>query len=344
MSVGGLLASSTIPGTSDAAGGMFEFSFATEPAVTAGTQYGLVIRLTASRTGTQAWLATSGDVMAGGRRVVCSTTACSTPTGQNSNSDLVFSEYVKPGYASAGSFVSSLKDANPKPGSTAHWTTLSWTASTPAGTSVKFQIAASNSQYGPFNFVGPDGTANTFFTTSGASLSQFDAMRYVKYKAFLSTNSGSVTPSLSSVSVCFTDASATATTLALDPAAGTFGGTTSLSATLTNNGTPVANESVAFTLNGTSVGSAQTNSTGVATRPGVSLTGIAAGSYPAGVGTSFAGDTGLDPSTGSAALTISKADQTITVTTHAPSSAVLGSQFTVAAIGGGSGNVMTFSS
>src|SRR6266516_3676741 len=188
MSAGGLLATSTIPGTSDGAGGMFEFSFATEPAVTAGTQYGLVIRLTASRTGTQAWLATSGDVMAGGRRVVCSTTACSTPTGQNSNSDLVFSEYVKPGYASAGSFVSSLKDANPEAGSTAHWTTLSWTASTPAGTSVKFQAAASNSQYGPFNFVGPDGTANTFFT-NGASLSQFDGMRYVKYKAFLSTNS-----------------------------------------------------------------------------------------------------------------------------------------------------------
>ena len=90
---------------------------------------------------------------------------------------------------------------------------------------MKFQIAASNSQYGPFNFVGPDGTANTFFTTSGASLSQFDGMRYVKYKAFLSTNSSSVTPSLSSVSVCFNDtSSATATTLAVDPATGTFGG------------------------------------------------------------------------------------------------------------------------
>src|SRR5207244_1061648 len=77
---------------------------------------------------------------------------------------------------------------------------------------------------------------------------------------------------------------------------------------------------------------------------GVSLTGIPAGSYPAGVGTSFAGDTGLDPSTGSGALTVSKANQTITVTTHAPSSAVFGSQFSVAATGGGSGNPVTFSS
>jgi hypothetical protein len=344
MSAGGLLASSTIAGTADGAGGMFEFSFATEPAVTAGTQYGLVIRLAASRTtGTQAWLATSGDVMAGGRRVVCSTSACSTPTGSNSNSDLVFSEYVNPGYAAAGTFISSLKDANPQPGRTPDWTMLSWTASTPAGTSVKFQVAASNSQYGPFTFVGPDGTANTFFTTSGASLTRFDGMRYVEYKAFLSTNSGSVTPSVSSVSVCFTDASPTATQLTVDPASGSFGGTTNLSAALVNNGTPVANESVDFTVNGTGVGSAQTNSAGVATIPGVSLTGIAAGSYPVGVGASFATAAGLDSSIGSGALTVSKADQTIVVATHAPSSAVFGSQFTVAATGGGSGNSVTFS-
>jgi Carboxypeptidase regulatory-like domain len=343
MSAGGLLASSTISGTGDPSGGMFEFPFATEPAVTAGTQYGLVIRLTASRTGTQAWLATSGDVMAGGRRVVCSTSACSTPTGQNSNSDLVFSEYVSAGYASAGTFISSLKDANPQPGSTADWTTLSWTATTPAGTGVKFQIAASNNQYGPFNFVGPDGTASTFFTTSGVSLSQFNGKRYLKYKAFLSTNSGLVTPSLSSVSVCFNDTSSTtATTLTVDPATGTFGGTTNLSATLTNNGTPVANEPVAFTLNGSSVGSSLTNASGVATRSNISLTGISAGSYPTGVGASFAGDTGLDSSTGSGSLTVSKANQVITVSTHAPSTAVYGTSFGVAA--SAPGGAVTFSS
>src|SRR5262249_25508203 len=160
-----------------------------------------------------------------------------TPTGPNSNSDLVFSEYVNTGYAAAGSFVSSLKDANPASGNTTHWTTLSFTASQPAGTSVKFQIAASNSQYGPFNFVGPDGTAGTFPTTRGGSLSRFGGNRYVKYRSFLSTNSSSVTPPLSRVSVCFSDtSSANATTLAVDPATGTFGGTTSLSATLTHNG------------------------------------------------------------------------------------------------------------
>jgi len=147
------------------------------------------------------------------------------------------------------------------------------------------------------------------------------------------------------VSACFNDTNSTsATTLAVDPASGTFGGTTSLSATLTSNGSPVANESVAFTLNGTGAGSAQTNSSGVATLPPVSLSGIGAGSYPTGVGASFAGDTGLDPSSGSAALTVSKAAQTISVTTHAPASAVYNTGFSVAATGGGSGNPVTFSS
>src|SRR5204863_153237 len=259
--------------------------------------------------------------------------------------DLNFVTYINPGFSPTGTLVSSLKDANPNPGTTAHWTTFSWTANTPAGTGVKFQVAGSNSPNGPFNFVGPDGTAGTFFTTSGASLSQFDGMHYLKYKAFLSTSSGSVTPSISSVSVCFTDTGSTSpTTLAVDAAGGTFGGTTNLSATLTSNGTPVANEPVAFTLNGTSAGSAQTNSSGVATLSNVSLSGIGAGSYPSGVGASFAGDAGFDSSNGSAALTASKVAQAISVTTHAPGSAVYNTGFSVTATGGGSGNPVTFSS
>ena len=95
---------------------------------------------------------------------------------------------------------------------------------------------------------------------------------------------------------------------------------------------------------GPSAGSAQTNSSGVATLSNVSLSGIGAGSYPTGVGASFAGDTGLDPSNGSAALTVSKAAQAISVTTHAPGSAVYNTSFSVAATGGGSGNAVTFSS
>ena len=64
-------------------------------------------------------------------------------------------------------------------------------------------MAASNNVNGPFNFVGPDGTAATFFTTSGASLAQFKGFRYLKYKAFLTTQVGTTTPTLHDVTVCF---------------------------------------------------------------------------------------------------------------------------------------------
>ena len=38
-------------------------------------------------------------------------------------------------------FVSSTKDGNPAPGFTTNWTTLSWTAATPANTTLRFQVA-----------------------------------------------------------------------------------------------------------------------------------------------------------------------------------------------------------
>src|SRR5207244_1868532 len=113
------------------------------------------------------------------------------------------------GYAASGNLVSSTKDANPAVGTTPHWTTLSWTATTPANTALSFQAAASNSATGPFNFVGPDGTAATFFTTTGASLSQFDGLRYLQYKAYLSTTSSAVTPTLNDVTVCFSNITGT---------------------------------------------------------------------------------------------------------------------------------------
>jgi hypothetical protein len=52
------------------------------------------------------------------------------------------------------------------------------------------------------------------------------------------------------------------------------------------------------------VGSAITNSSGVATETGVSLSGIYPGTYPSGVGASFAGDSFYSPSSGTASLTV----------------------------------------
>jgi hypothetical protein len=212
---------------------------------------------------------------------------------------------VDAGFPSTATFTSSVKDANPLAGSTPKWSTLSFTTTTPAGTNVKFQVAGSNSDTGPFNFVGPDGTAATFFTTSGADLSQFNGKRYLRYKAILSTSDNNVTPSISSIAICFADVAATS--LAAAPAAGPRGGAAALSATLTASGQPLSGKTIDFSLNGNPVGSASTNATGVAALPSASLGNIPNGTYANGVSASFPGDSTDDPSSSTAALTVSGA-------------------------------------
>jgi hypothetical protein len=91
-------------------------------------------------------------------------------------------------------------------------------------------------------------------------------------------------------------------------ASGTYGGTTTLSATLTSGGNPVSGETISFSLNGNPVGSAVTNGSGTATLSGVSLTGINAGSYPGAIQASFAGDTVYAASSGTGTLNVSPQD------------------------------------
>ena len=66
------------------------------------------------------------------------------------------------------------------------YTTLNWqpTSQSPAAT-VKFQIATNNDN-ATWNFIGPDGTSGTYYTTPGASISSANNNnRYVRYRAFL---------------------------------------------------------------------------------------------------------------------------------------------------------------
>ncbi len=100
------------------------------------------------------------------------------------------------------------------------------------------------------------------------------------------------------------------TTLAVAPASGTYAGSTTLSATLTIPTGPLAGKTVSFSLNGTSIGSAVTDATGLASVP-ANLVGIAAGSYPAGVTASFAGDATNKSAAGSAAFTVNPAVLTV---------------------------------
>jgi hypothetical protein len=113
--------------------------------------------------------------------------------------------------------------------------------------------------------------------------------------------------------------------LSVSAASGTYGGNTNLSATLTSGGSRLANQTVTFTLGGSSVGPATTNASGVATLSNASLAGINAGTYSGG-GASFSGDTNYSSSNGTAGRTVAKADQTITFAAGTPTTKNVGDQ------------------
>lgn len=102
------------------------------------------------------------------------------------------------------------------------------------------------------------------------------------------------------------------TALSVDEASAAFGGTVSLSATLTSQSSGVAGKTVHFTVNGNSADGV-TDASGVATVGGLNVGGLNVGIYPSGITASFAGDTNFGSSNGSAQLTITKASATMTL-------------------------------
>ena len=162
------------------------------------------------------------------------------------------------------------------------------------------------------------GTSST--TTNGSGQYTLTSLAPGTYNVTASkqgyvTGNASVTLSSGSTTVqnfALVTAPAASTSLAVSSASGTYGGTTTLSATLTSGGNPVSGKTISFTLNGNSAGSGSTNGSGIATISNVSLSGIGAGTYPTGVGASFAGDGSYLASSGTNSLTVGKASQTIT--------------------------------
>ncbi|HEU4403666.1 MAG TPA: carboxypeptidase-like regulatory domain-containing protein [Candidatus Polarisedimenticolia bacterium] len=199
-----VLATGSTPTVTSGAGTPVTVNFSPAATLTAGTTYHFILK--ASSAGTY------GAVIACKLSPGCNLyTGGSAESSTNSGgswsaqpTDLYFITHMSPvNFVTSGNLVSSLKDANPAPSVTPHWTALSFTATAPAGTTVRFQAAGSDNPSGPFNFVGPDGTGATFFTTSGASLSRFDGNRYLKYEAFLATTDTTRTPTLSDVTLCY---------------------------------------------------------------------------------------------------------------------------------------------
>lgn len=70
--------------------------------------------------------------------------------------------------------------------------------------SVKFQVATNNDK-AVWNFLGPDGTVNTYYTLADQNVNGLhNGDRYFRYKAFLQTASTTWTPTISDISFTFT--------------------------------------------------------------------------------------------------------------------------------------------
>lgn len=107
-------------------------------------------------------------------------------------------------YASSGNLISSTFDT----GSVSNFKQIIWSPVTQPSrtgtTSVKFQIATNNDNT-TWNFVGPDGTASTYFTSTNQNINAVNnGNRYLRYKLYLSTSNRSYTPTISDISIIYT--------------------------------------------------------------------------------------------------------------------------------------------
>lgn len=109
-----------------------------------------------------------------------------------------FSVLADTGYINSGVYISQTFDA----GSAVAFNRVFWTSSIPAGTDLKFQVAV-NSDGATWNFVGPDGTNSTYYTSDSSGAINFDNIlgRYFKYKAYFATTDNNLTPVLDNFSL-----------------------------------------------------------------------------------------------------------------------------------------------
>ncbi|MBI3627595.1 MAG: hypothetical protein HY220_02520 [Candidatus Sungbacteria bacterium] len=112
----------------------------------------------------------------------------------------VFGQYVASGY---------LESSTIDFGTSINYGTIAWApASEPPQTgpsSVRFQIATSNdAATTTWNFLGPDGTAGTYYVASGTNINAIHNLnRYLRYRMYLQTANASYTPDVADVSITF---------------------------------------------------------------------------------------------------------------------------------------------
>jgi hypothetical protein len=113
-------------------------------------------------------------------------------------------------YTASGTLTSAVFD----PGYTSSFNRYSSTMTIPANTSIGYQFAIADPVSGSctgatYNYLGPDGTASTYYTATTAAILQSQTSiggyknpaRCFRYKSFLSTADQTFTPVLSDITV-----------------------------------------------------------------------------------------------------------------------------------------------
>lgn len=163
----------------------YPFSFQTPHTVVSGTDYSLVLYQEAdggSANSCYKWAEDADNHYPNGMVWLSDDGGITWKKGYYGRHDFYFATCVHGHYLS-GTFESSIHDC----GGGASFGAIVWQSAVPSGTEAKFQIATNNDN-STWNFVGPDGASNTYYTTGGTPIwSGHDDDRYIKYKAYLQT-------------------------------------------------------------------------------------------------------------------------------------------------------------
>lgn len=128
-----------------------------------------------------------------------------TSATSSGNINLFYSSFFGYNTNSPGYLESSTFDT----GTTSNFYALDWApANQPGGAGsqpARFQFATAMNYQGPWNYVGPDGTSNTYFAVPGGAINAAEnGNEYARYKVYLTTATSTVTPLVSSVSFSYT--------------------------------------------------------------------------------------------------------------------------------------------
>ncbi len=124
-------------------------------------------------------------------------------TGDIGEFSIISTEATNCQYASSGMLESSTFDTGT---STLAYNWIRWSGTQPQGTNIKFQLATSNSQGGPWNFLGPDGSSGTYYTNASQEYINYQShlnQRYLRYRLYLDTNSELQVPILEDVTISY---------------------------------------------------------------------------------------------------------------------------------------------